>query len=94
MKVRIKGYVIYLKRDWEKTGEFVIGFTDMSCAGPDYTLVQEQDFEIDVPDNFDPTPQQIAALKEKKEELRAEMQLKLNNIDEQIQKLLSLEHKQ
>lgn len=66
---------------------------NMGEASPYWTLVREMEIDVEAPDDFDPRPQQIAALRAKKQEVLAETQAKVNNIEEQITRLLAIEHK-
>lgn len=49
--------------------------------------------DVDVPDDFDPVPAQVGALRAKKQEILAEASVKAANIDEQISRLTCIEHK-
>ena len=90
MKVKVKAYVYYLKYSWEDKGEFeVLSFK----ADDDHrTYVCEQEVEVDVPDNYDPRAQQIAALEKKKQKVMADYQKSVNEINERISKLQALEY--
>ena len=54
--------------------------------------VNEQEVEIEVPDNYDPTAQQLAALKKEKEKAQEEFSKKVASINERISKLQALEY--
>lgn len=43
---------------------------------------------------YDTTPEEIAALEKEKQRIGIEAQVKMNNIEERIQSMLSIEHKQ
>jgi len=64
---------------------------DMSRHG--CALIGERTVEVDVPEEFDPKPALINALREEQAEIRAEAQGKVNRIEERIQSLLCLENK-
>lgn len=68
-------------------------FTFFNCDMKDYgyVLINEQDITIEVPDDFNPVPAAIAALRSKQQKIRAEAEQKSLLIDEQIQKLLAIE---
>jgi hypothetical protein len=50
----------------------------------------EHEFEVEVPDNFDPRPGQVAALEAKKKEIQAEFAAKVKQIEDQINSLLAI----
>jgi len=54
-------------------------------------VVSSQEIEMEVPEGFDPTQPHIDLLKAEKQRLAAEAQIKMNNLDEQIQSLLAIE---
>ena len=70
--------------------EFALWCTDMSKVGGYGVMVNKQAVEFDVPDDFDPTGKQIAALKEEEAELRKQFAMRLDSIKEQISKLQAL----
>jgi len=86
----VKGYVHYQKYSWEKTPSYPIFPSDMSGTCPDLPLVCEQEFVIEVPDDFNPVPQQVAALEEKKRLKRLALAEELAEIDARISKLTCL----
>ena len=93
MKMKLKAFLIWHKYNWQDKPEYSLNNSDMAICGPDYVAVNEQEFEVDIPDNFVPTPKQIAALKEQKAEILAKAHVQAENIEEQIQRLLCIEHK-
>ena len=48
--------------------------------------------EIEVPENYDPRAQQIAALEKQKQRVMADFQKRVNEINERISKLSALEY--
>ena len=65
MKATIKGHITHTKYAWDDKPTFSFYTFD---ASDEHTVnVMEHEFEIEVPDDFDPRPGKIAALKEKKE---------------------------
>ena len=54
-------------------------------------FVTEHTTTVEVPDDFDPRPQQVAALEAAKQETRAEFQARITEIDRQIQSLMAIE---
>lgn len=94
MKVTIKGFLCYSKWAWNDVPTYELWPFDASKTGDGHrALIREQYFEVDIPDDFDPRPQQIAVLKAKKQEILAEAHVKATNIDEQISRLLCIENK-
>jgi hypothetical protein len=54
--------------------------------------VGEQEIQIEVPDDFDPRAQQIAALEAQKQKVMADYQKSVTDINSQISKLQALEY--
>ena len=54
-------------------------------------FVKEHTTTVEVPDDFDPRPQQVAALEAEKQKARAEFQARITEIDRQIQSLMAIE---
>lgn len=54
-------------------------------------FVQEHLTTVEVPDDFDPRPQQVAALEAEKQKARADFQARITEIDRQIQSLMAIE---
>lgn len=97
-KHTIKGFIYFEQDasfkqcDWYKPE---VGF--MACAPtpeywPNRVVVCEHEFEIDIPDDFNPIPQQVAALEEQKRLMRVKLAEELAAIDEKISKLTCIEH--
>ena len=53
--------------------------------------VREHSIEVEIPDDFDPRPQQVAALDEEINRVRAEFTARINQLQEQKQRLLAIE---
>jgi hypothetical protein len=90
MKIKTIAYVHHIKYNWEEKGTFCL----FSCKLEDddnRTYVGEQEVEIEVPDNFDPRPNQIVALEAKKRKAMADYQRTVEEINERISKLQALE---
>ena len=58
----------------------------------DRTYVGPQEIEIEVPDNYDPRAQQIAALETLKQKVMADYQKSVTEINDRISKLMALEY--
>ena len=95
MKIQVTGFVFW-KTNYHGDGEFEL--LPWDCREWDAqsrngrVFVKEHTTEIEVPDDFDPRPQQVAALEAEKQKARAEFQARVTEIDRQIQSLLAIEH--
>ena len=58
----------------------------------DRTYVGPQEVEIEVPDNYDPRAQQVAALEALKQKVVADYHKSVTEINDRISKLLALEY--
>jgi len=91
MKIKITAHIHYANWDWEEKGQFQIFFCKLD--DDDYrTYVGEQEVEIEVPDNYDPRAQQIAALEKQKKKVMADFQKSVAEINERISNLQALEY--
>ena len=91
MKIKTTIHIHHSQWSWEKTGQFQV----FSCRLEDAehrTYVGEQEIEIDVPENYDPRAQQIAALEKHKQKVMADYQKTVNEINTRISKLQALEY--
>lgn len=87
-----KKHTIYLTA--KKIGgkySYGIEMVDMSEYG--YITVETKEIEVsmDVPEGYDPVNGHIDALRDEKQKIGAEAQVKINNIEDQIQSLLAIE---
>ena len=93
MKIELKGYLFC--RLYGGKPEFEMLPWDCriwDAAGVDgRVFVKEHTITVEVPDDFDPRPQQVAALEAEKQKARAEFQKRITEIDRQIQSLLAIE---
>ena len=96
MKTVIKGYIIQQRYTWEP--EATITFTTQdyktnpsSSEHIKIAVICAHEFEVETPDDFDPRPQQVAALEVAKQKLRAEFAARVNEIERQISELTCLE---
>jgi hypothetical protein len=91
MKIKITGYIYYCKYSWETEGAFEVFSLKMSDS--DFrTYVNEQEIEVEVPDDYDPRAQQIAALEKQKQKVIADFQKSVDEINERINNLQALEY--
>ena len=85
-------FVYFQKFAWEAEGEYV----SYSFKAPDsetMTFVNQQDVKFEIPENYDPTAQKIAALEAAKEMARVEFINSISAINDRIAKLQALEYK-
>ena len=90
MKVTIKGFISYRNDGRNDGSEYRFHQFDMSEHG--YVTVMPHEIAVEVPDDFDPRPHQVAAFIAEKQKARAEFQARVTEIDRQIQSLLAIEH--
>lgn len=83
-------HIYFCKYAWETEGRFV-PFAS-SHDSDHYTFVCEQEIDLDVPDNYDPRAQQIAALEARKTKAMADYQKSVTEINDRISKLQALEY--
>jgi len=91
MKIKTTVHIHHQKYEWEDEGQYLV----YSCKldDTDYRAhVCEQEIEIEVPDDFDPRAQQIAALEDEKKRVMAEYQMSVKRIQDRINKLQAIEH--
>jgi hypothetical protein len=91
MKIKITVHIHHQKYEWEDEGQYLV----YSCKldDTDYRAhICEQEIEIEVPDDFDPRAQQIAALEKQRQKVMAEYQKTVTEINERINKLQAIEH--
>jgi len=91
MKVKITVHIHHQKYEWEDKGEYLV--YSHKFDDTDYRAhICEQEIEIEVPDDFDPRAQQIAALEDEKKRVMAEYQMSVKRIQDRINKLQAIEH--
>lgn len=91
MKVKVKAHIFYAKYDWEEVGEYQLWFVKIEDE-EHRTYIGSQEFEIDVPDKYDPRAQQIAVLEKKKQKVMADFTKTVTEINDRISKLQALEY--
>lgn len=95
MKIKVKGFLFWKPTHGGK-GEFELMPWDCRTWQADSrggrVFVAEHTTEIEVPDGFNPLPEQVSMLKAEKEKARADFQRRVTEIDRQIQSLLAIEH--
>ena len=91
MKIKTTIYIHFQKFEWENEGTYQI-FSFKANDDDTRTFVCEQEIEIEVPDNYDPTAQMIAALEAKKERAMSDFNKTVMEINICIGKLQALEY--
>jgi hypothetical protein len=91
MKVKTTVHIHHSQYSWDKEGTFcVYSFKLEDCEHRTY--VGEQEIEIEVPDDYDPRAQKIAALEKHKQKVMADYQKTLMEINDRISKLQAIEY--
>lgn len=90
MKIKTIIHVHYQKHSWETEGKFIVFYVQLDDT-EDRTYVGEQEIEIEIPDDYDPRSQQVAALEAMKQKVMADYQKSVMDINHRISKLLALE---
>jgi hypothetical protein len=91
MKIKTTIHIFHSQYSWEEKGEYLVFYAKI----PDdeaRTYVGQQEIEIEVPDNYDPRAQKIAALEKHKQKVMADYQKTVMEINERISKLQALEY--
>lgn len=95
MKHTIKGHLYWQMNQYMKEPAIVFMEYDLRNWDPadrdGRVWISAHSFEVEVPDDFDPRPEQIAALKAEKTRLNAEFSAKVTEIDRRISKLQAIE---
>lgn len=89
-KHTVKGYVTVSRYSWNDNKPIVNFMPWKPEETHEIAIVGEQLFEVEVPDDFNPIPQQVAAMEEKKRQLRLNLAEELAALDERISKLSAL----
>jgi len=91
MKIKANVYVHFQKYEWEDEGTYQV-YSFKANDDDARTFVCEQEIEIEVPDNYDPTAQKIAALEAQKAKAMSDFNNTVMNINARISKLQALEY--
>lgn len=96
MKTVIKGFIIQRQYTWKEKA--TITFTTHDYKTNPHTsdhmriaVICAHEFEVETPDDFDPRPQQVAALQAAKQKVRAEFAARITEIEKQISELTCIE---
>ena len=91
MKIKITAHIHHQKYEWENEGQYLI--YSHKFDDTDYRVhICEQEIEVEVPDDFDPRAQQIAALVLQKQKVMADYQKTVTEINDRISRLQAIEH--
>jgi hypothetical protein len=91
MKTTITGFVVAQQYSWDENPSFTfLGFDPVELGMENYFTVKPHSFEVDVPDDFDTRPHQVAALEKKKQELREKFAMAVKELDDRINSLLAI----
>jgi GH35 family endo-1,4-beta-xylanase len=89
MKIKTTVHIHYNKYEWEDEGQYLV--YSHKFDNTDYrAYICEQDIEIEVPDDFDPRAQQIAALEKEKQKVMAAYQKTVTEINNRINNLKAI----
>lgn len=93
MKHTIEGYIKFEQYSWDDKPTYFFSMYENSESSDCCirATVMKHSFEVDIPENFDPTPGAIAQLKAEKENLRANFAARVAEIDARINSLLAIE---
>jgi hypothetical protein len=86
MKMKTAIYVYYRKYDCDTEGTYQV-YSFRASDSKLLTFVCEQEVEIEVPDNYDPTAQKIAALGAEKAKVMADVNETVMKINARIRAL-------
>ena len=90
MKIKTTIHIFHQQYPWEQTGEFIVFYAKIA-DDEHRTYVCAQEIEIEVPDDYDPRTQKIAALVEKKKQALADYEKTLTDINRRISELQAIE---
>lgn len=96
MKKLVAGFIhAKHKESWDNESEEYKfswhSLKDMSICN--YIYVMPHELEIDIPDDFNPIPDEIENYRKEQTRIRAEAEQKINMLEDQIGKLSCLEYK-
>ena len=88
MKVTINGFLFYRTDSWLGQ-KFDFSAIDMSTM-EGWIMVRPHSIEVDIPDDFNPIPGQLAALEKEKAKVRADFNQRIAELNDKIGKLQAL----
>ena len=87
--VKITGHVYELRFRWDAASTFLV-MSSKNMGDDSYTYVGPVEIDYEIPADYNPTAQKIAALQAKREAAGREFAATVKAIDEQISKLQAL----
>lgn len=87
----VKSYICANWSPWDKSWNYRVLSYDASTSDPEYILIEARELEFESLSDRELKREFVAALRKKKSKVRADAQVELNSIDEQIQELLAIE---
>lgn len=91
MKTTMTIYVFLTKYSWEESGNYSV--LSVKLDDTEYrTYICEQEVELDIPDNYDPTAQKIFALNVEKAAAFDTFTDTVKGLDERISKLQAISY--
>jgi hypothetical protein len=91
MKTTITVHLHYRKYDFDEKGTFEL-FSFVLADSDGRTYIGPREVEVDVPEDYDPRAQQIAALEKHKQKVMADFQKTVTEINARISNLQALEY--
>jgi hypothetical protein len=91
MKVKTTAHIYHQQYSWEQTARYLVMYAKLDDC-EHLTYVGAQEIELDVPDDYDPRAQKIAALEKHKQKVMADFQKTVDQINDRISKLQALEY--
>jgi hypothetical protein len=91
MKIKTTVYVYFQKYTWQDKGIYQV-FSYKYDDDENRTFVCEQEIEVEVPENYDPTAQKIASLESQKQNAMLHYNDTVMEINDRISKLTALEY--
>ena len=91
MKIKTTVHIYFTKYTWQDKGIYQV-FSYKYEDDENRTFVCHQVIEIEVPEDYDPTAQQIAALESQKVKVMSESYDTVKEINTRISKLQALEY--
>ena len=91
MKIKTTVHLHFTKHSWEREGKFQVFYCQLDDS--EYrTYVGEQEVEIEIPEDYDPRAQQVAALEALKQKVMADYHTSVLESNDRISKLQALEY--
>jgi hypothetical protein len=90
MKIKSTVHLHLTKYSWQTESYFEV--FSYKISNENHSYINSQEVEIEVPENYDPRPAQIAALEAQKQKVMADQEKAITIINERISKLQALEY--